>query len=191
MANYKLGEMTDICKAGAAASARVQKNKSREKWEANRPKCLECGTEWPWNDAVKGFYQRKRKFCNSVCAKTFYWKKKQAAAEKAVQPDDIGWRQKGFIRREALTKHAQKQYRRSGGGVSCERCGYSTLLPEVAHVDPVSGFPDSAILFEINAFENLIGLCCRCHSEYDKGLLEKSEIQKLVARRLLSLGPQG
>ena len=183
--------MKEICKAGAAASARVQKDKSREKWEANRPKCLTCGMEWPWDDAVKGFYQRKRKFCNSTCSKKFYWDRREKAIRENPEVEDYGSRQKGFVRREALTKHAQRQYRRSGGLSSCERCGYSTLPPEIAHVDAVSSFSAETTLAVINAYENLAGLCNRCHAEYDKGLIEKSEIKKLVARRLSSLGPQG
>jgi hypothetical protein len=190
MANYRIGEMKEICKAGAAASSRVQKDKSREKWEANRPKCLTCGPEWPWNDSVKGYYQRKRKFCNSTCSKTYYWQKKKELAEKEVQADDLGFRQKSFVRREALTKHARRQYKKSGGKDFCERCGYCTLPPEIAHVEPVSSFPGTATLFEINAPENLIGLCNRCHSEYDANVIRKEYIKELVARRLSCPGPQ-
>ena len=182
--------MTDICKAGAAASARVQKEKSKKKWEANRPKCLYCGAMWEWSDSVQGYYQRKRKFCNSLCAKKHFWTIKKSAADLAIQDDDLGWRQKQFVRREALTKHARRQYKKSGGVDYCENCGYSKLPPQIAHVDPVAGFSDTATLFEINDPSNLAGLGSRCHIEYDSGLIEKSEIQKLVARRLLHPEPQ-
>lgn len=48
----------------------------------------------------------------------------------------------------------------------CAHCGYSKHV-ELAHVKPLSSFPDSALLSEINSEENVIQLCPNCHWEFD------------------------
>ena len=48
----------------------------------------------------------------------------------------------------------------------CRKCGY-TLHVELAHIRPVSDFPDEALLTEINAESNMIPLCPNCHWEFD------------------------
>lgn len=51
----------------------------------------------------------------------------------------------------------------------CQKCSYS-LHVELAHIKPVSSFPDTATLWEANAPENLLVLCRNCHWEFDNGL---------------------
>jgi hypothetical protein len=46
----------------------------------------------------------------------------------------------------------------------------------VCHLKGITEFDDSAKLSEINAKENLIGLCPNHHWEYDNGLLTLEEI---------------
>lgn len=48
----------------------------------------------------------------------------------------------------------------------CAHCGYSKHV-ELAHIKPVSSFPDSALLSEINSETNVIQLCPNCHWEFD------------------------
>ena len=51
----------------------------------------------------------------------------------------------------------------------CERCGYDKHI-EVCHVRPVSDFPMTTLVTEINSRENLKILCPNCHWELDNGL---------------------
>jgi hypothetical protein len=53
----------------------------------------------------------------------------------------------------------------------CSNCGYSKHV-ELCHIRPVSDFPESAKLSEVNAELNNIVLCRNCHWEFDHGLLK-------------------
>lgn len=88
--------------------------------------------------------------------------------------------------RAAIAKFARREYWRKFNSPSCEKCGYSLIPPDVAHIKPVAEFPDDATLREINNISNLCGLCSRCHLEYDAGLIPKSEIEKIVASRSIT-----
>ncbi len=59
----------------------------------------------------------------------------------------------------------------------CKNCGYS-LHVELCHIHPVSEFPDSALLGEINKEDNVIQLCRNCHWELDNGHLDIGDINK-------------
>lgn len=48
----------------------------------------------------------------------------------------------------------------------CQACGYDKHV-ELAHIKPVSGYPDTALLSEVNSPENVIPLCRNCHWEFD------------------------
>jgi len=61
-------------------------------------------------------------------------------------------------------------FEQSGSPAACQICGYS-LHVEIAHRRPVSDFPDSATMKEINDIANLIILCPNHHWEFDHGLL--------------------
>jgi 5-methylcytosine-specific restriction endonuclease McrA len=54
---------------------------------------------------------------------------------------------------------------------TCKICGY-TLHIEVCHIRPISDFPDTALVSEINDMSNLVALCPNCHWEYDNGLIK-------------------
>lgn len=53
---------------------------------------------------------------------------------------------------------------------SCAICGYEKHV-ELAHIRPVTDFPDEALLSEVNHPSNVVQLCPNCHWEFDKGLL--------------------
>lgn len=55
----------------------------------------------------------------------------------------------------------------------CANCGYDKHV-ELCHIQPISSFPDSATVFEVNATDNIIQLCPNCHWELDHGLLNIS-----------------
>lgn len=48
----------------------------------------------------------------------------------------------------------------------CAKCGYDKHV-ELAHIKPISSFPDSALLSEVNSSDNIIQLCPNCHWEMD------------------------
>ena len=52
----------------------------------------------------------------------------------------------------------------------CYICGYSKHV-ELAHVKPISSFPITALLSEVNHESNVIQLCPNCHWELDNGLI--------------------
>lgn len=51
----------------------------------------------------------------------------------------------------------------------CQNCGYSKHV-ECCHITPVSSFPLSATLQEINTPDNVYVLCRNCHWEQENGL---------------------
>lgn len=57
----------------------------------------------------------------------------------------------------------------------CQKCGYSFHV-EMAHIKPISSFPDEAKLGIVNSPENILILCRNHHWELDHGLLNFSEI---------------
>lgn len=60
----------------------------------------------------------------------------------------------------------------------CRKCGYS-LHVELAHLRPISTFPDSSTLREVNDPSNLVPLCPNCHWELDKGLFKVEDLPSL------------
>lgn len=73
--------------------------------------------------------------------------------------------------RSGIRKIAQKRYLDANPEHKCVICGYDKHI-EVAHIKSVSEFDDCATIDEINALDNLIGLCPNHHWEYDNGLLK-------------------
>ena len=60
-------------------------------------------------------------------------------------------------------------------GGPCQVCGYSKHT-ELAHIKPISSFPETAIISEINSSDNILVLCPNHHREFDSGDLELSDI---------------
>jgi len=52
----------------------------------------------------------------------------------------------------------------------CPICGYAKHV-ELCHIKPISSFPKTATIAEVNDRSNLIILCRNCHWELDHGLL--------------------
>lgn len=57
----------------------------------------------------------------------------------------------------------------------CQRCGYD-LHVELCHIHPVSEFPDTALVCDVNSQSNLFVLCRNCHWEFDNGKLLAANI---------------
>lgn len=55
----------------------------------------------------------------------------------------------------------------------CSVCGYSRVV-QVAHIRPVSSFPATASIREINSDYNLMYLCPNHHCEFDLGYIKET-----------------
>ena len=191
MANYRLGEMIDICKKGAEASKAVQKARAKVKWEELNLKCLTCSKKFEWSEITQGCQQRRRRFCDSICTANYRWNKyfgetgkarpRKANSEFTEEP----FLQKGDRHKGRVSIHARKVYfaRFDPKTSGCELCGCVRICPEVAHVDPVCSFSDETQLVEINQLSNLIGLCPTCHRLYDSGMISRIVVKEAVSLR--------
>jgi 5-methylcytosine-specific restriction endonuclease McrA len=72
---------------------------------------------------------------------------------------------------DSIRGHARKAYIQSGKPKQCFNCGYNKHF-EVCHIHPISNFPETATIADVNSEKNLIALCPNCHWELDKGLLK-------------------
>lgn len=59
----------------------------------------------------------------------------------------------------------------------CQKCGY-TLHIELAHIRPISDFPDSATLAEINQESNILALCPNHHWEFDNSFIKICDLKQ-------------
>ena len=83
-------------------------------------------------------------------------------------PSPLKEYRKDEVYRRSIDRNARRKMR--GFPRVCFTCGYDKFV-EVCHIKPVSEFPPSAFVSEINSLDNLILLCRNCHYEYDNGLL--------------------
>lgn len=61
--------------------------------------------------------------------------------------------------------------------VLCMLCGYDKHY-EVCHIKDLKDFSRDETFYEINNKTNLIHLCCNCHWEFDKGLIDINTIKE-------------
>lgn len=73
---------------------------------------------------------------------------------------------------------ARDWYAKSSVRRACLNCGYDKHI-EICHIKPVSDFPGSATIFEVNNPENILTLCPNCHWEFDHQMLSIESIPKL------------
>lgn len=60
----------------------------------------------------------------------------------------------------------------------CARCGY-TLHVEISHIKPISSFPLTATLEEINAPANLVPFCPTHHWEFDNHIFTLEDLPRI------------
>lgn len=73
--------------------------------------------------------------------------------------------------RSAIRKNAADVYFDSGRPGECAVCGYTHHV-QICHIIPVSKFPKTATVREVNDSSNLIALCPNHHWEFDHGILK-------------------
>lgn len=78
--------------------------------------------------------------------------------------------------RTAVGHHARKVAKSLGLLNNCRICGYSKHV-HCCHLKPISSFPETAKLVEVNSPTNLEGLCPNHHWELDNNQLDRSLIE--------------
>lgn len=102
----------------------------------------------------------------------------KAQVEKRTKGELFATRANWQSARSTIQTCARRKFLRAYPNPSCDawveqgrRCGYAKHV-EVAHRRDVADFPASALIGEINAVSNLVGLCPTHHWEFDHNELE-------------------
>ncbi|WP_315788290.1 HNH endonuclease signature motif containing protein [Fischerella sp. JS2] len=135
--------------------------------------CLGCNTIVHLKPYKGGGYIR-RKYCDACLKKA----KGKIAIGNQRKPDFLQRTKAEVFSKSASWQAARSKVQRSASKLfhqkypqaSCQICGYDKHI-EVCHIEPVSSFPQDALISEINALSNLVGLCPNHHWEFDNGLL--------------------
>jgi hypothetical protein len=124
--------------------------------------------------AIIQFSQRRdgrfnvRRFCIVCCHISHFPASK--LVETRTKGDLFDKRSNWQSARSSLREHARKVFLSSGKPLACAVCGYAIHV-QIAHIKPVSSFPNETLISEINALPNLIALCPNHHWEFDHHLL--------------------
>lgn len=114
--------------------------------------CSFCGKE-------TGFFRRK--FCTECNPMNKDWN--SITYGEATQT-------RKYQKNSRIRNLSRKIYKSSGKPKRCMICGYDKHF-EVCHIKPISSFPKTATVGEINNIDNLIALCPNHHWELDHGNL--------------------
>lgn len=130
-----------------------------ERLKSHTPKkyyCPRCG------DLVGEGYKNRTKICKN-CRTTFVdWSKITLADMFAKLPTYQAHARIRSLSRTSATKVGKTK--------SCEVCGYDKHV-EVCHIKPLADFDPNTTITEVNAIDNLVGLCPNCHWEFDHGMI--------------------
>lgn len=156
---------------------RLAKNPKKVK-EKSGP-CQKCGTDVSYNFYGRSY--RKRAYCEDclqIVRAEHAAKRMGTWSEDWKAPEDrtlaeLKEESKGnyWQYRIPIQKHAKKTYARSNRPKFCVVCGESNPY-QVCHKKPVTDFPDTATVKEINAITNLVALCPTHHWQLDHGILK-------------------
>ena len=76
-----------------------------------------------------------------------------------------------------VIRHNARVYSKYFYPALCMRCGYDKHY-EVCHIKDLKDFSRDETFYEINHKSNLIHLCCNCHWEFDRGLIDINTIKE-------------
>lgn len=167
-------------KIGGLKRGTEQREEAISTYLASPNICEECRRPIPLNPKYPPSWTRTRRFCNYTCSAAFNARhrlkiqgKKPLADRtlnevmgKAKSNEKLWWRARVHI-----GQHARRAYERSGKPQACAICGYDKHV-EICHKKPVSDFPGTALISEINNLSNMTPLCPNHHWELDNGLLK-------------------
>jgi len=103
-----------------------------------------------------------------VFCKTCYQSQKK---NLDVVPIEEAFSQRAYQRSSRIRDLARNVARKAGILSSCAKCGYDKHV-ETCHIHPISEFPLSSTIGEVNSLLNLVGLCPNCHWELDAGFFK-------------------
>ena len=171
---------SQIGKIGGLKRGANQQDEAVKAYLANPKICEECKRPIPLNPKYPPTWTRTKRFCNYACSASYNAKRrleiqgKKPLAERTLdevmgkaKSDEKRW----WRARIHIGQHARRTYEKSGNPYACAVCGYSRYV-EVCHRKPVSDFPGTALISEINNLSNLVPLCPNHHWELDHGLLK-------------------
>lgn len=153
------------CRNKHIASLRPKKLKAPKKERRPRAYCS-CGAP------LRGYKTKSCKTCHMAA-----WKSSDKAAKKELG----GLRETERVLRrhayQAVRNHAKRMMRVAGCKKACAQCGWARGI-QVCHIKPISSFPDSATVGEINVLDNLVYLCPNHHWDLDHGHLSAEELRR-------------
>jgi HNH endonuclease len=162
-----------FCRQSCAASYNNQRRTRRSRpRQLKKSLCRDCGCLIPSRRGL-------RKLCDR-CLLLFRLPGGVAFPDR-TKGDLFAQRSHWQSARCSIREHASQVYRQSGLPLQCFACGYN-LHVEIAYRRPVSDFPSTATMREINALSNLVALCRNHHWELDQGLLVLNHAEGSSAR---------
>jgi hypothetical protein len=184
----------EIRRLGRQASSQ----KVRAAYDAKPNHCLYCDAPILSVPTKRLAETRAKKFCNHSCAASYNnlgvtrnarvahicsdcgarVSRTNVRCRNCAVPETFSLEEKGnlyhrygeYRAKVRIRNHARITYKRHLLPVKCYACDYSHHI-EVCHKTAISDFSDLCTVKEINAPNNLIGLCPNCHWELDNGLL--------------------
>lgn len=158
----------------------------------NKP-CITCGTQTTNpkfcsrncaarhnNKVPKRKLTRKCNYCNSIvrnyksrlCEYHFQASRGEALRNRTLQyyTERESIKTQGPSSKFAHIRNFCRFDHKDKTKLPCAVCGYDKHV-ELCHIKPISSFPLTATVSEINDSNNVIQLCPNCHWEFDNGLL--------------------
>ena len=180
---------------GGKATAIVSRRRAIEKYYIDPKRCKYCEQIIHPKEKDKVAETKRRSFCSHACSAIYNNIKRGKNAEvrkerrkikrqlirKLKLPkfdyllektkQEVFSNTKWQSARSTIRKHAAFVFSGNKKDYCCEVCKYDKHV-EICHIKAVKDFDKNAKIKEINAIENLVGLCPNHHWEFDNGLLE-------------------
>lgn len=135
----------------------------------NKPlvrECRKCGLHY-----TVGSINTSKKLCEACSLK----RREQIEAKKLITVGEyrkklsVSGKHPSWV--NVHVRSFNRQWNSSIALMPCYNCGYTKHV-ELAHIRPVSEFPDDTPLGVINDPSNVTPLCPNCHWEFDNGFLK-------------------
>ena len=155
-----------FCSRSCAAVFNNKATGSRNPRNRPKPRTCCCGTVYFWSTSNRSLFcpscaqKRREKFLPEYL-------KQLTLADYHQLPSIVG---KHPSWRNAHIRSLNRSWNSDLAASSCVACGYTKHV-ELAHIRPITSFPESATLGEVNSRKNIVPLCRNCHWEFDHGLL--------------------
>jgi hypothetical protein len=131
--------------------------------------CINCSTDYVTTKTHKSL-----KYCSECVPKILTRDEAkllnihEILSKTSIKDKHISWK---FSYVRILNRSWNKELTK----LPCQFCSYSAHV-ELCHIKPVSSFPETAMVGEINDPSNILVLCRNHHWEFDHGLLKLEDI---------------